>query len=921
MLQSIINYFRDCYVADQRDLTLWSIFDKKVESLYLQEGEENLVNGTYPSIFIPDDVAQKWLSTLNIYRKEKQLYYFSFLITGNTGVNLIGRKQICAPLVYYPASIEQINGDYFLSINFDQRQLNYPLISLLNTSEQRNNDYLEHIFEHFPQNAITFEECGAIQQALSTYLTQLNWDELYLYPQLADKAKLKTYQRKQQLHIVPAGAAGIVAGSRQTRGVLNELAAMAHKQTALSAPLHHLFEKQPIPSPKKIKDTKYVPVVLSHAQQQALENAQQYPLSMVIGPPGTGKSYTIASMAIDCFSRGQTVLIASKMNHAVDVISDKIEQQLNIQGIVIRAGRKNYLSELKREIKLILTGNRRKKTGEKLVKELEVLKEQVKNINASAEEVCIQFEERIQSQVKWADYLYKEQAPSWFLAKWFKDFKSKKIRAKIKKSSKLWEILHSVEAYTAKKHEIVSNFLKVISQYNVWTNAYGSGNRKHLNQFLNALRARTGSKQESLFKQINFDVILHTFPIWLVSLTDLYDVLPLQKELFDVAIIDEATQCDIASCLPLIQRAKRIVVVGDPSQLRHVSFLSKARERILVQENGLDASQADWLDYREKSILDLVNEQITQQDSVTFLNEHFRSLPEIISYSNQAFYGNELHVMSQNPLNNKKKALEFVQVNGKRKANGTNQEEVDFVIQNIQRLIVEEALLDADVCHKIGVLSPFREQVNYLRKKLVETISPEDIVKHDIQVGTAHSFQGEERDLMFLSFVVDGKSPSGSFVHINKPDVFNVSITRARVKQYVLLSVSVDQLKAGTHLHNYITNARQNNVRSNGTSQSAIYDDFLTELMNELQAKDIQCYPQYPLAGLEVDLVAESGKKVLGIDLIGWSETMGKPFSLERYQILNRAGLKIIPLPFTLWREYHQDCLDVILGEFNQHIS
>ena len=915
MLQAIINYFRDCYIADQRDLTLWSIFDKKVQDLHVMTGEEQLLNGKLPKQYIPDEIAQQWRSTLQIYSKEKQLYYFSFVIAGNTGVDLVGRKQICAPLIYYPAELEQDGDEFYISINFAKRQLNYPLISLLTTSSQEGTEYLERIFSNFPSDIITFEHCGDIQRAISPYLEQLDWEELFLYPQLSDTAKLKSHQRKQKLHILPAGAIGVVESSKQTRGVLNELRSLSTGEQDHSASLKQLFEQnQPTPS-LPTEDTRYVPVVLSQAQQDALDNVQKHRLSMIVGPPGTGKSYTIAAMAIDCFSKGQTVLVASKMDHAVNVIADKIEQQLNMSGMVVRAGSKNYLSQLKKDIKLILTGNRRKGRGAKLQEHFSDLKTQINRLDTSANEMTERFEKRVQSEIEWADYLYKKE-PSWFVERWFKDYKSKKIKDKIQASSRMWDILHSVEAYTEQRHKAISEYLQIVNQYNIWQNVYAKDNRQHLHQFLKGLKARTGSKQANLFEQTNFDIILHAFPIWLVNLADLYDVLPMQKELFDVAIIDEATQCDIATCLPLFQRAKHVVVVGDPHQLRHVSFLSKARERILIQENGLEESQVDWLDYREKSILDLVDEQIKVQDAVTFLDEHFRSLPDIISYSNRAFYNDGLHVMSQNPINIRKQAVELVQCDGQRSAKGFNEKEADFIFEKIKEVLENEALLDASVCHKIGILSPFRDQVVYLQKRLATDIAPELILKHTIQVGTAHSFQGEERDIMFISFAVDGDSHSGSFVHINKADVFNVSITRARVKQYVLFSAPIEKLKATSHLHQYLTRIRQTQLINQEQKQNKVYDKFLKQVMDALTEQGIVCHPNYPIAGLEVDLVAEFNQQILGIDLIGWSETLGNAFSLERYQILNRAGLKIIPLPYTLWAENKKECMDVMLEEF-----
>jgi superfamily I DNA and/or RNA helicase len=187
--------------------------------------------------------------------------------------------------------------------------------------------------------------------------------------------------------------------------------------------------------------------------------------------------------------------------------------------------------------------------------------------------------------------------------------------------------------------------------------------RREFSAFLQAIRARTGGKQEDLFQKIDFKVLFTAFPVWLANLADIHDVLPLQKELFDLAIIDEATQCDIASSLPILQRAKRIVITGDPNQLRHLSFLSKDRQAALLGKYEVPMDTAELYDYREKSILDFVNAKLTSQDQVIFLNEHYRSEPPIIAFSNETFYGGALHIMTEKPERNEHHSLTLHRVN------------------------------------------------------------------------------------------------------------------------------------------------------------------------------------------------------------------------------------------------------------------
>jgi superfamily I DNA and/or RNA helicase len=114
--------------------------------------------------------------------------------------------------------------------------------------------------------------------------------------------------------------------------------------------------------------------------------------------------------------------------------------------------------------------------------------------------------------------------------------------------------------------------------------------------------------------------------------------------LFDVAIIDEASQCDIASCFPILFRAKRAVIVGDDKQLPHLSFLEKAKEQSFLSQYEIpDKYQLMWR-FRTNSMFDLANYYST---SPVLLDEHFRSLYPIIEFSNREFYGSRLRIMTK----------------------------------------------------------------------------------------------------------------------------------------------------------------------------------------------------------------------------------------------------------------------------------
>lgn len=144
----------------------------------------------------------------------------------------------------------------------------------------------------------------------------------------------------------------------------------------------------------------------------------------------------------------------------------------------------------------------------------------------------------------------------------------------------------------------------------------------------------------ALFEDIAPALLLAAFPIWVVTLDKLHRMLPLRAGLFDVMVMDEATQCDIASALPAFQRCKRAVVAGDARQLRHLSFLSIAAEAGLVSRAEVPAEQGEQWSCRANSVLDLMGLQLVWQEAVIVLYEHFRSRPVLTRFSNQQFYDN-----------------------------------------------------------------------------------------------------------------------------------------------------------------------------------------------------------------------------------------------------------------------------------------
>lgn len=132
------------------------------------------------------------------------------------------------------------------------------------------------------------------------------------------------------------------------------------------------------------------------------------------------------------------------------------------------------------------------------------------------------------------------------------------------------------------------------------------------------------------------------FSCWAVTSLSARGKVPFEPGHFDLLVINEASQCDIASALPLLYRAKRVVIIGDPMQLRHISAMTRQKESELQQKYGLVENRASWM-YSVNSLYDLAA-GLAAANNIVNLRDHHRSHADIIEFSNREFYGGKLRV-------------------------------------------------------------------------------------------------------------------------------------------------------------------------------------------------------------------------------------------------------------------------------------
>ncbi|MFN3191692.1 MAG: DEAD/DEAH box helicase [Aureliella sp.] len=895
---AIIRYLRACYEADNRETAIRNLRDRKNRHVRFFDGEDIGLNGTIGRYPLPALFGEKLRKDVFQYRRDKSLVLAALPVIGNDSKSEGSSSRLCAPLVYFPAEVESQSSGYFLVPQWSEIKFNWPILTQLAATEDNDGEELVASLMEYDPPPWSREQVHTLAAILSDAIAGCDFSALARYPQLVSRAELEaaSESRREQPHCLAAVACALLPNSPDTRGVLHELETLS-QTSSFSDCLRTLWCGDHSPWPvRQSRGPTLAPTTLSDAQQRVVQSARHQELTLVNGPPGTGKSHTIAAVALDALARGQSVLIASRMDQAVNVVERKLSELLGDSAPFVRAGRKQHKRELKRKLEDLLTG---------------VVDEAGQGSNSSRmlyrqlrlhDRMLARFEKAITKnhgrEIEWGRAVAGPKT-GWLdqigdqLGKAFREWQLAEFDA--------WESMQFYESQLGERAGKCRAFLRQTIRERL--SGLLKARREDLTRFLQALKARSDGKQQRLFGETDFNALLNAFPVWLCKLQDLANVLPLKRHLFDVVILDEASQCDIASSLPLLQRGRRAVIVGDPKQLRHVSFLAEARQQGFADEFNMDESAHGQFHYRKQSILDVATESIRDSKAVVFLDEHFRSLPKIIEFSNGEFYRGRLALM-RHRWNEIDAVVQVENVGGTRAKSGANAEEAKAMIAAIKKDLFVDPMRPS-----VGVLSPFRAQVDHLTRIIDEAFTYAELEQMELLVGTAHTFQGEERDVMLVSLALDEDSHWAAFRFLENPNLLNVAITRARHQQIVFKSFSQGQLASDSLLRRWLDSLEQpKTARKMQPDVPPAYDAFRQEITGYATGCGWRACCDVPLAGVLIDMTIRSTQRIIGIDLVGFPGVTEAAYSLERYRMLARSGLKVFPLSYRQWTEQRSEC-------------
>jgi very-short-patch-repair endonuclease len=407
---------------------------------------------------------------------------------------------------------------------------------------------------------------------------------------------------------------------------------------------------------------------------------------------------------------------------------------------------------------------------------------------------------------------------------------------------------------------------------------------------------------------------LPCMPAWIMPLHKVWETVEARPGLFDTVIVDEASQAGVDSLLVLLL-ARRIVVVGDDQQNspEAVGVAEEDIKRLIRDHLGQFTFAAEFRP--DTSLYDHAERAFGQPIS---LREHFRCVREIIRFSNELCYRQAPLIPLRQPPPERLEPIKTTFVSdGKSGGEGqklVNEAEADAIVDQIQLCIKDERY--ADKTMGVIVLQG-RRQAEIIEDRLAQALTPKLRGDHRIRCGVPATFQGDQRDVIFLSMVVAPNQRFRALTEIEARRRFNVAMSRARDQVWLFHSVELGDLNPEDLRHRLLRFCLEGSVaslpgayedwerlerelrnrwRSPGTQPEPYESWFEVDVACELLRRGYRLLPQYEFAGYRIDLVVEGYGNRLALECDGdaWHGAQQFEHDMHRQRQLERAGWNFV---------------------------
>lgn len=552
----------------------------------------------------------------------------------------------------------------------------------------------------------------------------------------------------------------------------------------VSVPIHAFFGDL-LEKPRR---SKAYPIALINQninldQLLAINNAMKYPLAYIQGPPGTGKTNTILNTIVTAYFNNQTVLFASYNNVPIDNVFDKLisleYRGKTIPFPVLRLGNIDkvqeaiqYINRLRIQVQGIKifssTLDKRKDDRIDRAKRLSArLKEYEEILDLKERKETLTHVMEYQEKVKNAINLVPFQLD-------LQGYQMQKMDERIRQIGEISD--EDALQLLDRNEEEFYQYLFYTSAKNIKTLEEPKYEEfRHILDEGGDPMKQARAFNEYLQKSENVKKLQRVFPIIITTCISAHK-LGNPEPLFDMTIIDEASQCNVAISLVPIIRGGKLMLVGDPQQLNPVILLDELTNQKLRRRYHV----ADEYDYRKNSIYKTYLACDAVSDEV-LLRNHYRCNKEIIGFNNKKYYNSKLKICTKSEERN---PLVYLNVkSGETQLKNTSPAEVEQ--------ITEYAQMNKN--KSIAVITPFVNQ-----KMLIEKAMKENHLDN-LVCGTVHAFQGDEKDVVLFSTALSERTHEGTYQWLkSNKELINVATSRAKDKLVLLADdEQLERLHAG----------------------------------------------------------------------------------------------------------------------------
>jgi AAA domain-containing protein len=676
------------------------------------------------------------------------------------------------------------------------------------------------------------------------------------------------------------------------------------------------------PAPVDAHDPLDSPFPLSPVQLAAASRPRHERLTVVSGPPGSGKTHTVAAIAVDAVSRGWSVLLAAPSAHAADAVTDVLAGRPG--PVPIRFGRAQD-DDVATSATEAGTTNAQVRAAENALAEARARQAMVERAVADR----LEHERQAAAATGWDTVLPEltEMAPRAFhagtdparlaalldraqdveAAGWWRRTRARWAEGRLRRAVRadvatpLTELALAVRAARDRRiaaelaaaggTTLATAYAELDAADDDVLTAAGElaavrsrseqrrrrGRAAGTGADLGALLRAGRRQRRRLLRTIDAPALVSALPLWVGTVADADDLLPRVPGLFDLVILDDAGQIDQIAAAGSLLRGARAVVVGDPRQLRHLPSLMSVTDEAVseaVSGQGLEA-HASRLDVRRASVFDVA----AGATSVSWLDEHHRSVPHLIEFSARRFYEGRMTVATRRPSTESARAIDTVHVDvDAPDAADQAKHEVTAALGQIERL-------SARGRHDIGVITPFREVADALQAAVMERYDLDDVDRLGLRVGTVEAFRGCEADNIVLVLGLAPGDPVNRRRFVEDPYQFNVMVTRARSHMVVVTSLPRPTVATPAGLvDSFLAHADRASGRRAG-APSRLPSPWVASLVDELRALGVTAQAGYRVGRWTVELCAGDALAVeTAVD------PDGVDAHLERHRALRRVG-------------------------------